>query len=55
MKWNHFFAVPVIAMFGALAELSVYPRLNNRATGVLYPDKSGTSAEIPQEIYSGST
>ena len=50
MKWNYFFAVPVIAMFGALVELSVYPRLNNRATGVLYPDKSGTSAEIPQEI-----
>ena len=33
-----------------LVELSVYPRLNNRATGVLYPDKFGTSAEIPQVI-----
>ena len=50
MKWNYFFSVPVIAMFGTLAELSVYPQLNKTTTGALYPEKPVTSAEIPQVI-----
>ena len=50
VKWKYLLAVPVIVMFSALVELSVYLRLNNRVKGVLYPDKFATSAEIPQVI-----